>query len=257
MIKRLRKIIPGLYRGGAPTPKDVIRLKELLGINKIVSLDKATGDRIDRVCKMLGIRHVKMYIEDTSRKTLYHVLSQDLKKLLLDGGPTFFHCHEGKDRTGLIAALFECKYLGMKPEDAIAQAKSLGFGVGLPPNVVQLYEKLIRSCKPSRDKDVNNTDIVNNERDTTGDNRDSFLDESRRGSFAPYLDHTRQDPMDAVYVYINDQSPTRENYHQTWEEPIKRYKDEAQTIPQVGTYNNDAGARGFGPTENYSGFFYD
>jgi hypothetical protein len=116
---------------------------------------------------------------------------------------------------------------------------------------------LIRSCKPSKDKDINNTDIVNNERDGGGDNRDSYLDESRQSSWAPYLDHTRQDPVDAVYVYINDQSPTRENYHQTWEEPINRHKEESQTIPQVGTYNNDAGARGFGPTENYGGFFYD
>lgn len=265
MIHRLRKVADGLFRGSAPSPKDILWLKEILGIKKVVSLDKETGDRIDRACKMLGINHVKAYI-DGSRNSLYNVLNQDLKKLLLDGGPTYVHCHEGKDRTGLIVALFKCKYMGMNPEDAITEAKSLGFGVGIPPQTMHLYEKIIRACKSHKDPDINSADIVGNERDYSGDNRDSFLDEARRGDFSPYLDHTRQDPMDAVYVYINDQGPTRQNYDQTWREPKKRLEQgqddainwhEDQTIPQVGVFNNDAGARGFGPTENYGGFFYD
>jgi len=261
MIHRLRKVADGLFRGSAPTPKDVLWLKEILGIKKIVSLDKEAGDKIDRACKMLGIDHVKAYIEGVDRKSLYNVLSQNLKHLLIDGGPTYFHCHEGKDRTGLLAALFKCKYMGMDPEAAITEAKSLGFGVGIPPEITHLYEKLIRACKPHKDPDVNNADIVGNEREYISDNRDTFLDESRQSSWAPYLDHTRQNPMDAVYVYINDQSPTRENYQQTWKEPKERLEEainsHEDTIPQVGTFNNDAGARGFGPTENYSGFFYD
>jgi Tyrosine phosphatase family len=262
MIHRLRKVADGLFRGSAPNPKDVLWLKEILGIKKIVSLDQQTGDRIDRACKMLGIDHIKAYINH-DRKSLYHILGHDLKHLLLDGGPTYFHCHEGKDRTGLVAALFKCKYMGMNPDDAIIEAKSLGFGVGIPPGTTHLYEKIIRSCKPNKDPDVNSADIVGNEREYIGDNRDSYLDESRQSSWAPYLDHTRQDPMDAVYVYINDQSPTRQNYDQTWRQPKERLEDDAinshddQTIPQVGVFDNDAGARGFGPTENYGGFFYD
>lgn len=261
MIHRLRKVADGLFRGSAPNPKDVLWLKEILGIKKIVSLDKETGDRIDRACKMLGINHVKAYI-DYDRRSLYNVLSHNLKTLLLDGGPTYLHCAAGKDRTGLLAALFKCKYMGMNPEDAITEAKSLGFGIGISPETTHLYEKIIRSCKPSKDPDVNSADIVGNERDYIGDNRDSYLDEAQRGSFAPYLDHTRQNPMDAVYVYINDQSPTRENYQQTWKEPKERLEEDAinshdDTIPQVGVFNNDAGQGGFGPTENYGGFFYD
>jgi protein tyrosine/serine phosphatase len=284
MIRRFRKVADGLYRGSAPSPQDVLWLKERLGINKIVSLDQETGDKIDRACKMLGIHHVKAYISG-DRKSLYHVLSQNLKHLLLDDGPTYFHCHEGKDRTGLLAALFRCKYQGWSPEQAIKEAKSLGFGVGIPPESMHLYEKIIRSCKSHKDPDVNQADIVSNEREYIGDNRDSYLDESRQDSWAPYLDHTRQNPMDAIYVYINDQGPTRQNYNSTWEEPKQRMKilqflqdhpkeeiapvlmklledapinlHEDNAVPQVGIFNNDAGQTGFGPTENYSGFFYD
>lgn len=251
MIRRFRPVIPNvLYRGSAPNPQDVMELKEKLGIRKIVSLDKNTGDKIDRVCKMLGIQHVKLYIQNDKR-SLLQFLSHDLKKLFLQGGPTFVHCHEGKDRTGLAVALVQCKFLGVAPEKAIQEAKSLGFGIGIQPKIIQLYEKLIRACKPSNDN--NNADIVSNERTYVGDNRDSFLDEVHRGDFSAQLDHTRQNPMDAVYTYTLDQSPTRENYPDT---SLFQYDpNKGGVVPNVGEFDNDAGQRGFGPSENYNGFF--
>jgi hypothetical protein len=250
MIHRFKKVTNELYRGSAPSPQDVANLKKF-GIKKIVSLDKESGDKIDRICKAVGIIHVMVPI-DYTRKSLLDFLSHDFNKLFLTGGPTFIHCLHGKDRTGLACALIECKFLGKDSEKAIQEAESLGFGVGLPPHVINTYKKLIRNCKPI--KDVNQADIVSNEREYKSDNRDSFLDEGHQGSFAPYLSQTRQNPMDAVYNYIDDQSPTRENYHPN--KPIKEHPSE-DAIPQVGTFDNDAGARGFGPTENYGGFFYD
>lgn len=253
MIHKLKKITDGLYRGSEPTPNDVLWLKENLGIKKIVSLDKLAGIKIDRPCKMLGIQHVMVPLDQT-KQSLLAFLQHDLKKLLLDGKPTYIHCFAGKDRTGFVTALFKCKYMKEDPEIALQEAKSLGFGVNLDPSygkMIQMYEKLIRSCKPS--KDENKADIVSNEREYIDDNRSGPLDEGHQGSFAPYLSVTRQDPMDAVYNYIDDQSDTRENYKSR---PIKEHKDE-DVIPQVGVFNNDSGARGFGPTENYGGFFYD
>jgi hypothetical protein len=251
MIRRFRAVIPGkLYRGSAPSPKDVLELKDKLGIKKIVSLDKETGERIDRACKMLGIDHVKFYIDHT-RKSLYDFLSQDMKKLFLEGGPTFIHCHEGKDRTGLASAIVQCKFLGKDPEKAIQEAKALGFGVGVPPQTIHIFERIIRHCKP--DKDTNSADIVSNEREYIGDNRDSFLDEGHQGSFSPYLSQTKQDPMDSLYPSTLDQYPTRQNYDSP---PLFRHDpSETVSLPNVGEYDNDAGQRGFGPVERMDGFF--
>lgn len=250
MIQRFRKISDGLYRGGAPTPKDVQQLKDKLGIKKIVSLDEESGNKIDKACKLLGIDHKKVYI-DGSKSSLIKALKHNLKKLLTDGGPTYLHCYHGKDRTGLISALYKCKYMGEDPEDAITEAKSLGFGVGVDPDVVKLYEKLIRSCKP--EKDSNSADIVSNEREYISDNRDTFLDEGHQGSFSPHLNVTRQNPMDALYNFIMDQPQTRENYP-----GIKKHDPGSNEVPLVGIYNNDAGGRGFGPVEpNPGGFIHD
>jgi len=254
MIIRFRTIIPNvLYRGSAPSLEDVKSLKEELGINKIVSLDKHSGERINRVCQLLGIKHIKIYIDGT-KKSLLHLLSQNFKEVFLENGPTFIHCLEGKDRTGLVSALIECKFLGKFPEKAIQEAKLLGFGIGVPNKVVHLYEKLIKTCKPN--KDQNNADIVSNERTYIGDNRDGALDEGHRGSFAPYLEHTRQNPIDSVYQYIDDQSPTRENYHSTWKEKIIE-DQETNTTPLVGIYDNGAGIHGVGPVEPVGGFISD
>src|SRR5271157_5442668 len=98
MIRRFRTVIPKvLYRGAFPSHEDILELHKKLGIKKIVSLDKETGDKIDGDCKALGIDHVKMYINHR-KASLLHFLTQDLRKLFLEGGPTFVHCHEGKDR---------------------------------------------------------------------------------------------------------------------------------------------------------------
>lgn len=254
MIQRLREVVPGkLYRGSAPSIKDVQNLQKEFGIKKIVSLDEKSGERISRACKLLGINQVKVYI-DGSRSSLLNFLHNNLKELLIDGGPTYVHCQAGKDRTGLACALYKCKYMGDKPEKAIEEAKSLGFGVGVNPTIVKTFEKLIRNCKPV--KDENNADIVSNEREYIGDNRDSFLDEGHQGSFSPYLNVTKQDPMDAVYNFIMDQSPTRENYNSY--KSIKEHDPrEEDVVPLVGVFDNDAGGRGFGPVENGGGFIYD
>jgi hypothetical protein len=255
MIQRLRKVTDQLYRGSAPSPKDVAWLKENLGIKKIVSLDKIAGERISRACKLLGIKHIMLPIEiENLKASLLLFLKHNLKDLFLEGGPTYVHCAAGKDRTGMAVALVQCKYLGKDPEEAIEEAKSLGFGFDVDPRPIAIFEKIIRACKPA--KDENNADIVSNEREYIGDNRDSFLDEGHQGSFAPYLNVTRQDPMDALYNFVMDQSPTRENYHHG--KPIKEHdSQEEDVVPMVGVYDNDAGGRGFGPAENNGGFIYD
>jgi hypothetical protein len=263
MIQRFRKVSEGLYRGSAPTPKDVEWLKENLGIRKIVSLDSNAAHKITRTAQLLGIEHVILPIQmHRPIKSLLHLFQFNFQSLFLDGGPVFVHCLAGKDRTGLVIGLLETKYFGKDPANAIEEQKSLGFGLGEDPKVIGMFERLIMGCKPEKfkpqhkDQDKNNADIVSNEREYIGDNRDSFLDEGHQGSFAPYLSVTKQNPMDSVYNFVMEQSPTRENY-QSYKSIKEHDPKEEDVVPMVGVYNNDAGGRGFGPAENNGGFIYD
>ena len=251
MIHRLRKVTNNLYRGSAPSPKDVLWLKDNLGIKKIISLDQLSGDRINKITKLLGIFHYILPLNHT-KESLVRFLHHNLKDVFLKNGPTYVHCFAGKDRTGLAVALLQCKYLGKSTEQAIHEAKLLGFGVGLDPKLLHLYENIIKSCKPVNDK--NNADIVSNEREYKGDYKDTYLDEGRQCSFSPYLIPTKQNPFNSVYNTINDQSPTRENYEDY--KSIKEHKEKS-VVPLIGLFNNDAGIAGAGPTLNYTGFIYD
>ena len=45
--------------------------------------------------------------------------------------PVFVHCEHGVDRTGLIIALYEVKYMGMSPDDAYNEWRASGHkGIG-------------------------------------------------------------------------------------------------------------------------------
>lgn len=248
MIKRFRTIIPGkLYRGGAPSVKDVIKLHKLYGIKKIVSLDEESGKRIDRICKLLNIDH-QMFPINGNIISVANLLKQDIKHLLLDNGPTFFHCHEGKDRTGFLAAYFKCKYLGWNVEDALKEAKSLGFGIDVDPRLIRRLENILRKlCK----SDENNADIVTNERENEPNSQYFAINEFGPSSMAPFMSTTRQYPYtaDTVYNYVYHQTPTRQNL-----KDVEMPDEGRDTVPLVGLYDNTSGVKGVGPVEIGGGF---
>ncbi len=194
MIKRFRKITDDLYRGSAPTVKDVVKLHKLFGIKKIISLDEESGNKIKRICQLLGIEQVNLPLDGT-KNSLIRLLSNDIKKLLMDGGPTFIHCKEGKDRTGFLAALFKCKYMGVSLQDALTEARSLGFGEGVDPKYMRLLEDTLNKLCG----DSNSADIVQNEREYMQDGRSSALDSADRSSFAPYLNDMGDLPLIGIY----------------------------------------------------------
>ena len=249
MLQRFLQVTDGLYRSGAPSVKDVIKMHKMLGINKIVSLDYAAGNNINKICKMLGIKHIMLPL-DGSHQSLLNLMRHNFRKTFLEGGPTLIHCQAGKDRTGFVSAFIKCKYLGCSYEDAMKEAYSLGFGVDVDPLVISTYTKLIKKiCNKS---DVNNLSIVDNEREYRGDVRDSYLDEGRQMSFAPFLSQVRQYPYDPVYNPLDDFSQTRENFN---DKPIIPHADSGTgNAVMVGEYDNAAGIEGSGPTEHSGGF---
>jgi hypothetical protein len=242
MIKRFRKITDGLYRGSAPSVKDVVKLHKLFGIKKIVSLDEAAGHRIDRICKILNIEHVQITLDGT-KHSLIKLLSYNIKDLLTEGGPTFIHCAEGKDRTGFLAALFKNKYMGVPLHEALDEAKRLGFGENVDPEVIKLFvNTLNKICG-----DTNSADIVEHQREYMQDGRSSALDHAERGSFAPYIDKTKQYPYDSPYSDTLDQYPTRENLRTI------KLPDPTGEVPQVGMFEGSPGAAGAGFVEPGAG----
>lgn len=92
MINKFIKVTPTLYRGAAPDISDIKKLKDNHNINKIISLDKYQGNKIDKVCKLLNIEHLIIPIDDKVSSIL-NLKSYNIKDLLEDNPNVFVHCH--------------------------------------------------------------------------------------------------------------------------------------------------------------------
>ena len=252
MIKRFIKVNDNLYRGSAPTVEDVINLHKHFNIQKIVSLDAMAGAKINRIAKLLNIDHIIIPIDNDKIEPIVKLTSYNLYDLLIKNGPTYVHCLEGKDRTGTVIAMFKCKFMHVSCNEAINEAKLIGFGIGLLPQVKKFYEKIIRLyCECEDDADENNADIVDNTRAPNSDWRGSVLDEADMKSFAPFFDTTRQYPYNSVYDYKYDQYPTRDNVDL---EKITENPGRETDVPLVGLYDNDSGMKGIGPVDMGGGW---
>mgnify|MGYP001617255545 CR=1 FL=1 len=127
-IPNLRQVNPQLYRGGEPKKLGWDKLKSL-GIKSIVNLEeKRPGDSNEkRTAESLGI---KVYCLPLS---LYSVPSEEQVLMFLgivltpDNQPVFIHCNNGRDRTGVMIAMYRVVVNGWTIKDAYGEATSLGY----------------------------------------------------------------------------------------------------------------------------------
>ena len=272
-MERFIQLNPRLFRGSGPSISEVLQLKKDFGINKIISLDKETGIKIARICHLLGIKHLIFPLHQTQLEPLFRLLSQDIFHLLMDDSPTFFHCEAGKDRTGMLGAIYRCRFEGWTCKKAMEEAEKIGFGDGLPANTTRCYTKaVIANCQhkhshistsasmdnnDAREIGTYNEDIASNSRVYDTDYEGSVLDQALQQSFAPFEDYIRKYPWDSVYQYKYDQYPTRSNFDTDRRDQIMMDKltgtENQSEIPQVGIYDNTPPS-GFGPVENGGGF---
>jgi len=263
MIRRFRQVNDNLFRGSGPSIEDVIFLNKKVGINKIVSLDEAAGQHIDRATKLLGMKHIMSPIDINRRHSLIEFLKRDLYKLLMDDGPVYVHCQEGKDRTGLAIAMFRCLYDEWTCDEALKEAVKLGFGVGVNKKVVHLYKDIIQSACETSDKkhkhidhntadDIGYADIATNQRDELMGGAYT-LDSFEQQSWSPWEDYTvREFPFASAYpVYFPEQYESRVS--EVDDEDTIPYNGPA--IPQSGTWDTSTdGIMGAGPSLIGSGF---
>lgn len=250
MVKNLHKIESNLYRGGAPSLRDVVGLNKKLGVNKIISLDERTGKYIEPLCQKMDIEQLIIPIHPGQINSLKSLLKYNIHDLFDKNKNTFIHCLHGKDRTGLLVALYRCIVDDWDCKKAIKEAKYLGFGTGLNASSEKFYMKLICLACKKEHKDTNGAyDIVNNihEYDVT-------LDKDEQESFAPSIGEPsmRQYPYANVYRYYDEQYPDRENYGL---KGINREESNLEQIPMVGVYDeNTQVANMVGPSTIGGGF---
>jgi protein tyrosine/serine phosphatase len=184
-------------------------------------------------------------IEISKKMSLVKFLRTDIEELLSDNGPVFAGCRAGKDRTGLAIALYRCEVDNWSADAAIKEAKSLGFGVGIPPQITKLYEKIIHKASLKYDDNAA-YDIVSNQREYPSDYRDYTLDTWEQQSWSPYQDYrVKEFPFSETHIEWPEQYETRENFNDN-DTPDNL---NSSTVPQIGSYDTSTnGIMGAGPS---------
>lgn len=149
-MKQFVQVAPGILRGGAPSPEEVRILKDVWHVKKIVSLDEESGRAITDVCKELQIEHLIIDIDISIYRITpkLNYLKRNIRTIMMSNPVVYIHCFRGMDRTGLAIALYR-RAMGWSCEAAMREAKSLGFGTGIPVKLRDLYTSFICSDKIS------------------------------------------------------------------------------------------------------------
>lgn len=234
---------PQILRGGKPTADELLILRDVWGVVRVVSLDQDIGFEIHSICESLGLEHIIFPIFHSISKSQQIInLKSDIINLF-SNQPVYVHCIHGRDRTGLAIALWRVAN-GSSPEKALEEANRFGFGDGLSTKIKNEFINAIELISAPL-----SSDIVNMERQTH--DSPSVTNDSRH-SFDSGIPIEINNPTDHVpdMSSIDDMSKKTRKRKQKLRRNILR--DVNENMGQVGGYeNNNPILRGLGPIEPF------
>ncbi|MEJ2314270.1 MAG: tyrosine-protein phosphatase [Nitrospirota bacterium] len=136
-------VAPDILRGAQPEEEGYATLREM-GVRTVVNLRSSNSEA--EAVEAAGMRsvHIRMgLVRGINRETVERAV-----KAISDpeNRPVYIHCAYGKDRTGVVVAVYRMEVEGWSYEDAEAEMQSFGF------NDVWLNLKgLIRSYREKED----------------------------------------------------------------------------------------------------------
>jgi tyrosine-protein phosphatase SIW14 len=142
-IDRFHQVSGGLYRGAQPTEVSDYEMLRNLGVKTIVNLREEGANEI-AVAKKFGLQlklfpmNAFTYPDDDQVNKILTVLSDP------ENQPVFIHCEFGKDRTGLIVALYRFFQEKWSAKQAYNEMVKLGFN-RIFINLRHYYQKKTKS----------------------------------------------------------------------------------------------------------------
>jgi len=159
-LTRFEKIDDGVYKGSEPKSDADYRFLQSKHIKYIVKMRFfPLLDRLEaHKARKYGIYVISVYLNGSmvppSEKHVRQILCLLSDKRLR---PVYFHCTLGRDRTALIATLYEVYFLGLPPERARDEMQRFGFkqswtltGLSeyLEKHAISPWDDGKHSCKP-------------------------------------------------------------------------------------------------------------
>lgn len=127
-ISNFAEIGTGVARGGQPTEEGIRFLRDQ-GYRTVINFRSNPSERDDVLRSGMAYYEIPMRAGIFSaapptkeQVRLFLSVVTDSSKL-----PVFIHCRRGKDRTGVMSALYRIEACGWTPDEAIEEMRVLGF----------------------------------------------------------------------------------------------------------------------------------
>lgn len=118
------RIAAGIYRGAQPKPEGYATLKAM-GVRTVINLRTRHGER--KAVEAAGMRYVEVPMSFWRR--VDPAVVRKALSVMTDPAnqPEFLHCLAGKDRVGVVAAVYRMEIDGWSVTEAEAEMEAFGF----------------------------------------------------------------------------------------------------------------------------------
>lgn len=123
-LSNVGKVAPGIYRGAQLRPNGYATLRGM-GIRTVINLRARQGEKA--AVESAGMRSIEVPIRITKKVDARRV--RRVIALMTDRAnqPVFVHCAQGKDRTGIVVAVYRMEVDGWTNAEAEAEMQVFGF----------------------------------------------------------------------------------------------------------------------------------
>jgi len=123
-LTNVGRVAPGIFRGAQPKPGGYATLKTM-GVRTVINLRTRHGER--EAVEAAGMRYVEIpmnfmkYVDPAAVRKALLVVTEPANQ------PVFVHCSRGKDRVGVVSAIYRMEVDGWSESEAEAEMEAFGF----------------------------------------------------------------------------------------------------------------------------------
>lgn len=141
----IQKVSSKFYRGSHIKPEDIQTIAQK-GINVVISLKAETAKNMKNLSsayKKYGIEYINVPLNPFSESEenvgkIIDILQQRSDKSI------YVHCSFGKDRTGLVTALYRTIFENWNPEKALSEMREFGYRENMFPQLKSVFERITK-----------------------------------------------------------------------------------------------------------------
>lgn len=127
-----KKVSDSLYRGSLPSASDLKVIKSY-GVKTVLDFNRKSHPEEKKACEELGLEYIHLpwtaYWFNYIRVGYYRKIAEKFIEIVGDKKkhPIFVHCYHGRDRTGMLVAIYRIVYEGWRIHDALEEMKEFNF----------------------------------------------------------------------------------------------------------------------------------